>query len=210
MAIPRIPHYALPVAAELPAARVPWRPARPRVALLIHDMQRYFTDAFEPGAQQIACATANISRLRERFREIDAPVIFTSQSGEQDPRDRGLQRDFWGPGMSRRPEQQAIVSELSPLPHESVLTKWRYSAFQRTTLAEMMRARGRDQLVITGVYAHIGCLLTAADAFMHDIQPFFVADAVADFTREEHLQAVNYAAGCCAVPTTTDCLLNEL
>lgn len=210
MSLPRIPNYALPGASELPAARVPWQPSGPRVALLIHDMQRYFTGVFEPGAEQIAQVTANIARLRKRFLEIGAPVIFTSQSGEQDPRDRGLQGDFWGPGMSRRPEQQAIVPELSPLPHEIVLTKWRYSAFQRTTLAEMLRARGRDQLVVTGVYAHIGCLLTAADAFMHDIQPFFVADGVADFTREEHLQAVNHAASCCAVPTTTDCLLNKL
>ena len=210
MAIPRIQPYALPVAGELPPTRVTWRPARDRVALLIHDMQRYFVNAFEPGAEQIVQATANIRRLRDLCTEIGAPVIFTAQPGQQDPRDRGLQRDFWGPGMSSDPEHQAMISELSPLPHEFVLTKWRYSAFQRTNLAALMRARGRDQLIVTGVYAHIGCLLTAADAFMHDMEPFFVADAVADFSREKHDQAVTYTAGCCAVPMTTDCLLRLL
>ena len=67
-----------------------------------------------------------------------------------------------------------------------MLTKWRYSAFYRSDLLERMRAAGRDQLILCGVYAHVGVLTTALEAFSHDIQPFLVADALGDFTEADH------------------------
>lgn len=207
--LPQIAPYALPTLEEIPAAKVPWQIERRRAALLIHDMQNYFVNAFG-GNDTIAQAIGNVRVLRGLCDEIGVPVFYTAQPGAQDPQDRGLQADFWGPGMPATDNLPGIVTALAPDPEHIVLTKWRYSAFQRTTLEPMLRARGRDQLIVCGVFAHIGCLMTAADAFMRDIEPFFVADGIADFSREKHDLAVTYAAERCASPTTTATLLTTL
>ncbi len=207
MGLPAIAEYPLPGAGEFPAARVGWALRPDRAALLIHDLQGYFVRAFPAGVSPIAPMLANLLAVRDRCDALGVPVFYSAQPGRQDPRDRGLQSDFWGPGMSSDPADQGIADAVAPLEYHHLLTKWRYSAFQRTNLETMLRARRRDQLIVTGVYAHIGCLLTAADAFMRDVQPFFVVDAVADFSRERHDMAVRYAAERCAVPLTTADLL---
>ncbi|MER5227851.1 isochorismatase family protein [Streptomyces flaveus] len=50
--------------------------------------------------------------------------------------------------------------------------------------------------------AHVMQAGDAVEAFTHDIQPFLVADAVADFSADDHRLAVEYAARRCAVVTT--------
>lgn len=208
--LPTIAPYELPRADELPKPRAPWTLEPRRAALLIHDMQNYFLRVFTPDAAPIVPAIANIAALAEVARKAGVPVFYTAQEGEQDRRDRGLQADLWGPGMSWAPEHQPIVAALTPQKGDFVLAKHRYSAFQRSNLETLMRARGRDQLIIAGVYAHIGCMLTAADAFMRDIEPFMAADALADFSRAKHDLALSYVADVCGVPLTTAQIIEVL
>lgn len=105
--------------------------------------------------------------------------------------------------MSADPEHRTILDRVAPAGPDVVFTKWRPSAFCRTGLLDLLRERGRDQLVICGVYAHVGILMTAHEGFSQDIQTFVVADAVADFSREYHRQALDYAASRCSVTLST-------
>lgn len=204
MALPAIAPYPMPTAADLPANKVDWTVDPARAVLLVHDLQNYFLGAFEADASPVTELLANVAALKERCDRLGVPVVYSAQPGGQSAAERGLQQDFWGPGLPDDEHAKAIAPAVAPTGADTVLTKWKYSAFVRTDLAERMAAQGRDQLVIVGVYAHIGVLMSAADAWMRDIQPFLVADAVADFSAEDHAMALRWAAAKCAVVTTTD------
>ena len=213
MALPKIAPYSY--REQEHQNRVNWRVDPVRAALLVHDMQGYFVRAFElerdgqplPDAQ-INIAIANIRRLLDAAHAANIPVYYTAQPPRQNPTDRRLLTDFWGDGL-QDDESAQILDELAPTEADTVLTKWRYSAFERSPLEEQLKDLGRDQLIIGGIYAHIGCLTTALEAFMRDIQPFMVADALADFTAEEHRMACEYASGRCArVLNTAEVLEN--
>ncbi|PSJ26603.1 isochorismatase [Streptosporangium nondiastaticum] len=204
MALPAIAPYPMPGAADLPANKVAWTVDPARAVLLVHDLQNYFLDAFEAGASPVTELLANVTAVKKDCERLGVPVVYSAQPGGQSPAERGLQQDFWGPGLPDDERAKAIADAVAPAEGDTVLTKWKYSAFVRTDLAERMAAQGRDQLVIVGVYAHIGVMMSACDAWMRDIRPFLVADAVADFSAEDHATALRWAAAKCAVVTTTD------
>lgn len=210
MSLPKIAPYDLPDPNQLPKSKAPWSLESNRAALLIHDMQRYFCGAYGENSPLLAAVTANIARLLKTARNLGIPVFYTAQKGNQFRPDRGLQADLWGPGMKAIPEHEEILTELAPAADDIVLVKHRYSAFQRSNLETLLRARGRDQLIITGIYAHIGCFATAVEAFQRDVQPFVAADAQGDFDREGHDLAIAMAARYCAVVSETDSLIKAL
>ena len=207
MAIPPIAPYEIP-AGPFPA-RVDWSLDADRAALLIHDMQRYFIDAYTLDAQPMSTALPNMVQIRDTCRELGIPIIYTAQPGDQHPSRRGILADFWGRGLSAGRDEE-IVPELSPAPEDIQVTKWRYSGFQRTDMRHVLAHHRRDQLIVVGVYAHMGCMISATEAFMSDVAPFFVHDAMGDFTRDEHQFAADYIAKRAGRVLTTGDVLESL
>ncbi|MEC5385432.1 isochorismatase family protein [Uliginosibacterium sp. H3] len=210
MTIPRIASYDMPAASSFPANRVEWNADPARAALLIHDMQQYFLDFYDNSAAPIPQLVEHIRQLRDAADAKGIPVYYTAQPAVQPAEDRALLNEFWGPGLPAKPEGAPVIAALAPRATDIVLDKWRYSAFVRSDLLERLRAQQRDQLIVCGVYAHIGCQVTCVDAFMRDIQPVLVGDALADFGAERHAQALDYVSQRAGVVRSTAQVLASL
>ncbi|MFI5781887.1 isochorismatase family protein [Nocardia sp. NPDC051570] len=201
--IPDVISYEMPTPDELPENIVDWTIEPHRAVLLIHDMQNYFVRPLRAGGSLYSELVTNIAALRVACLRAGVAVAYTAQPGGMTPAQRGLLRDVWGGGMTTDETDRAVIAELTPGPADRVFTKWRYSAFHRNGLLDHFRESGRDQLILSGVYAHVGVLVTACDSYSHDIETFLAADALADFTAADHRMTLDYAAARCAMVRST-------
>ena len=64
--LPGIAPYPMPVPTDWPASRADWVLERDRAALLVHDMQHYFVDAFAGAGDHDLARAVHIGRF-DRF-----------------------------------------------------------------------------------------------------------------------------------------------
>ena len=207
MSIPKIASYAMPQVHEFTENKTHWQLDAQQSVLLVHDMQQYFLDFYDQQEAPIPELFKNTQALIAQARQLNIPVVYTAQPGDQTPEHRQLLTDFWGAGLKADPQITRIHPDVAAQQNDTVLTKWRYSAFKFSEFEQLMQQWGRNQLVICGVYAHIGCLMSAAEAFMLNIKPFVCGDAMADFSRAEHDMALKYISTRCGQVMTTNQVL---
>ena len=75
------------------------------------------------------------------------------------------------------------TAELHPAldvaPSDLIVNKTRYGAFHGTDLAEQLRDRGIDTVIISGIATNICCETTAREAAQHDFCVVFLSDGTA-------------------------------
>ena len=175
-----------------------------RSALLVIDMQRFFMDesshAFVTDAPLVA---ENIRKLVESYRSRGLPVIFTRHA-LLDDEPPGIMGTWWSDNLRTSDPQSEIVDGLLPLPDEQVVRKTRYSAFLGTDLEHLLRSKGIERLLITGVMTHLCCESTARDAFMRDFEVFFVIDGTASSDDDLHESSLRCLTDGFVTPVTTE------
>lgn len=75
---------------------------------------------------------------------------------------------------------------VAPLPGEAVVKKSRYSAFARTTLDDVLRASGRQAVILTGVSTNVCVESTLREALFHEYHVTLVEDCCASYEPELH------------------------
>jgi ureidoacrylate peracid hydrolase len=168
-------------------------------ALLIIDMQNDFVHddghcakSFGlPMVSGFQSVIAPIATVAEAARAAGVPVIYTKVV--QLP-DGSLASPLWLADNLRygfEPLQcmqgtwgWEIIDELVPAPGDLVVEKTRRTAFQGTNLENLLRARGIESIVVTGV-AGSGCVIsTVRDAIEKDYFTIVVKDCIANNNAE--------------------------
>ena len=175
-------------------------------ALLVLDMQRYFTDpqshAFVPSSHAI---TDNINSLIRFFCLQKRPIFF---SRHVDSLRSNLMNTWWGGTIKR----EDGLSQLYPAIECScgqIIEKSTYDFFHETTLDQMLKEKGVQTVVITGVMTHLCCDTTARSAFVKNYQVFFPIDATATYNLSFHMASFFALSHGFVVPTLTKRLMAD-
>ena len=89
-------------------------------------------------------------------------------------------------GLINKGNSQAELHRgIDVRPGDIILEKPRYGAFTGTDIELILRNRGIDTLIITGICTNVCCETTAREANMRDFHVFFISDATATFDTPE-------------------------
>lgn len=178
----------------LKSAQERWDPRW--AALLVVDVQNDFVSSKGSAAQRsedVSAAQASVPklvRLIEQARRVGLTVVYikTTHSEWTDT-----------PSWIYRKSQQGALNTcregawgaefyegISPLPQERVVIKHRYSAFINTDLNTVLKAKGIESVLVTGVATNVCVETTARDAYMYDYYVTMVEDCSAAYDPKLH------------------------
>ncbi|BCL18117.1 cysteine hydrolase [Micromonospora sagamiensis] len=97
-----------------------------------------------------------------------------------------------------------IIYELAPGPGDVVVDQVRLTAFFGTELETVLRRRGVDTVLFTGVATNLSVTGTVFEAINHGYQPVIVSDACTAATDEAHQASLETLGQLCQVMTTKE------
>ena len=156
-------------------------------ALVIVDMLKDFVDGelANPRAQRIV---EPLRRLVDHARAEGWVVVFSNDAHR--PEDPELK--VWGEHAMEGTPGAEVIEELEPRKGELISPKRHYGAFDGTGLAEELRAKGVDEVVVTGQHTHICVRHSSYGALKEGFAIAVPRDAVCAFEGVDEEDALEY------------------
>lgn len=165
-------------------------------ALLIIDMQYYFiSDALKVFEPDIALATEIVPIIKEcllEARQFKIPILHVKTEYKTDKSNwpkTWLHHEYLY--CMHGTHEAEIISEVCPIPNETVVIKSRFSGFFNSKLEDWLVKNDIDSIVLAG-YALDGCVkFTAVDAFNLGFKTTILGDCVMS-AREDTKSSLEY------------------
>lgn len=153
-----------------------------RTALVSVDMQNCFVESYPSSAPNGLAVLDRINRLAAACRDAGILIIHTSHVLRPDGSNVGV-LDEINPMikgiLTKGSQSAALHNKLVVDARDILLDKPRYGAFQSTDLELILRSRGIDTIIISGIATSVCCDTTAREAVARDFHVFFLSDGTA-------------------------------
>ena len=177
-----------------------------RMALINVDMQNCFVDGYPVSAPDGLELQERINRLAAACRAARIAVVHCSHVVRPDGSNIGVMGELIPPvreGMIDKGARSAALHDgLAVEEGDILLDKPRFGAFHGTDLEMVLRGRGIDTIVVTGIATNVCCETTAREANVRDFRVFFLSDgtstfAMGELSKEEIQKATLTTLGAC-------------
>ena len=156
-------------------------------ALVVVDMCKGFIDSSSPlGFECSELIDSNI-QLVQKFRDKKLPIIFSTTIYRDEEEAKVFRKKLPALNILKpNSNEVSFLNELSPNNQDKLIEKKYASAFFKTTLAEYLKNKNIDSLVISGVTTS-GCVrATALDSLQHDFLTTVPENCVGDRNHDAH------------------------
>lgn len=154
-----------------------------RTALINVDMQNCFVEGSPISSPDGLLVLERINRLADACRRDGILVIHTSHVLRPDGSNIGVFGEVVplvkNGIINKGTDSAALHRGLVVDAHDILLDKPRFGSFYGTDLELILRSRGIDTVIITGIATNVCCETTAREAMSRDFRVFFLSDGTA-------------------------------
>lgn len=154
-----------------------------KLALLNVDLQNIFVEGSPIAAPESLAVVERINRLSAVCRKHGVLVVHTQHVTRPDGSNVGVLGEIIPPVkdglIARGSFPAALHAKLQVDAADIVLEKPRFGAFHGTDLELILRARGVDAVIVTGIATNVCAEMTAREACVRDFRVFFMSDGTA-------------------------------
>jgi ureidoacrylate peracid hydrolase len=171
-------------------------------ALLVVDVQNdfchsqgVFSKYKSVNLDHVERAISNLSELIAKCREFALPIIFIRTIHSE-----WTNAPSWLKRMEGAGEKMRICSpeswgsdffNVAPGEGDCTVTKHRYSAFIGTDLDLILRSKGIENILVTGVATNVCVESTARDGYHRDYNVILIEDCCGAYDKAEHAATLN-------------------
>jgi nicotinamidase-related amidase len=155
-----------------------------RTALVNVDMQSCFVEGYRISVPDGPAVLERVNRVAAACRKAGILVIHTSIVYRPDGSNVGIVKEFDPVSiesgiLNKGAKGAALHPGLVVEKGDILLDKPRFGAFHMTDMELILRARGIDSIIVSGLATNICCESTAREAAVRNFRVFFLSDGTA-------------------------------